>query len=193
MRLSAVEGMLAESRPEAGMTRLSPRWKRQVRYTPSARPSASNPGRRLALEAGTRSVNMLLNFQDVFLFGLDRGIDLSHVAVRYFLHFVERALFLVLGNLLVLEQLLDRLVAVAAYVAHAHAMVLGAGMQLLDQVLATLLGQGRNGQTDHLAVIRRVQPQIAGANGLLDRPDLGYIPGLDGDHARFGHVQVGDL
>src|SRR5215813_7438298 len=103
MRLSGLGGMQAASRPVAVMVRVSLRRKRQVRYTPSARPSASNPGPRLALEAGTRSVNMLLDFQDVFLFGLDRGVDLAHVVVGHLLDLVERALLLVLGDFLILE------------------------------------------------------------------------------------------
>src|SRR6476619_3914851 len=85
IRLSGVAGMLSASRPEVVMTSVSLCWKRQVRYTPSARPSASNPGPRLALEAGTRSVNILLNFQDVFLFGLNCGVDLAHVGVGHLL------------------------------------------------------------------------------------------------------------
>src|SRR5271157_304956 len=57
IRLSGPEGMPAASRPSTRMARAPLRRKRHVRYTPRATPRASNPGPRLALEAGTRTVN----------------------------------------------------------------------------------------------------------------------------------------
>ena len=72
-------------------------------------------------------------------------------------------------------------------------MVLRHAVQFLDQLLAPLFGQGRYRQPDDLAVVARVQPQIAGADHLLDQSDLGHVPRLDGDQVRFRDVQVGNL
>ena len=66
-------------------------------------------------------------------------------------------------------------------------------MQLLDQFLAALFGQRRDGQPDDLAVVGRVEAQVGGADGLLDGADLRNVPRLDGDQGRLGNVQVGDL
>src|ERR1039457_2999477 len=208
------------------MESASLRRNRQVRYTPRASPRASNPGPRLALEAGTRRVNHrwesvgifarpqtqtprfssrraaarrlvepagLADLQDVLLLRLGRRVDLVHVRVRQLLDLVVRLLVVVFGDLLVLGQLLHRLVAVAADVAHGHAMVLGHAVQFLDELLAPLFGERRYRQADDLAVVARVQPQIAGADHLLDQSDLGYVPWLDGDQVRFRDVQVGNL
>src|SRR6478672_2648463 len=66
IKLSDVHAMHAASRPEASMERVSLRRNRQVRYTPRASPSASKPGPRLALEAGTRRVNHRLESGRIF-------------------------------------------------------------------------------------------------------------------------------
>src|SRR5579883_938576 len=134
-----------------------------------------------------------LDLQDFLFFALRCLVDLLHEAVRHLLDLVERALLFVLGDLLVLEELLDGLVTVTPDVADAHPVIFGRGMQFLDEVLAALLRQRGNGKTDRLAVIGRVQPQIGGADGLLDGADLRHIPGLDRDEGRLGDVQIGKL
>src|SRR5262249_16178551 len=55
IRLSSLVEIVSASRPFTRMSRWSLRRNLQSRYRPSARPSASKPGPRLALEAGTRS------------------------------------------------------------------------------------------------------------------------------------------
>src|SRR5439155_17234814 len=64
IRFSAPVGIDTASRPAAQIAKASLSRKRHVRYTPSARPSASNPGPRLALEAGTRTVNHGLDLDE---------------------------------------------------------------------------------------------------------------------------------
>src|ERR1017187_713195 len=57
IRLSGPVEMAAASRPVTVIDRRSLARKRQSRYTESARPRASKPGPRLALDAGTRTVD----------------------------------------------------------------------------------------------------------------------------------------
>src|ERR1022692_3766737 len=57
MRLSSPVEMAAASRPVTAMDSRSLARKRQSRYTESATPRASKPGPRLALDAGTRTVD----------------------------------------------------------------------------------------------------------------------------------------
>src|SRR5438128_12510426 len=64
IRFSAPVGIDPASRPAAQIAKASLSRKRHVRYTPSAKPSASNPGPRLALEAGTRTLNHALELDE---------------------------------------------------------------------------------------------------------------------------------
>src|SRR5258705_5833287 len=59
-----------------------------------------------------------LDGQDLRFFARRQPIDLGDVAVGELLQFVERAALFVLGDFLVLEQLLRMLVRIAAQVAH---------------------------------------------------------------------------
>ena len=84
-----------------------------------------------------------------------------------------------------LHQLLDVVDAVAADVAHGHATVLDAAVHELDQVLAALLRQGRDCQTDDRAVVRRRQAQVRLQERLLDRGHGVAVPGLNRQQPRF--------
>src|SRR5260370_3587037 len=81
IRLSGPVGMLSASRPSAWIVRIPLCRKRHVRYTLNARPSASKPGPRLALDAGTRTVNQGLDSDGGFIFAragpqeTDRGLE----------------------------------------------------------------------------------------------------------------------
>ena len=55
--------------------------------------------------AQVRTMPYLISMQ-FFLFRLRRGVDLPHVRVGHFLHFVERPLFIVLGTFLSLSSFL---------------------------------------------------------------------------------------
>src|SRR5262249_34699320 len=92
-------------------------------------------------------------FEGFFFFYPRPPIQLAHVAVGHLLDLVMRPAIVVFGDGLVLQQLLDGLVAVPADVAHRHAMILGYSMKLLDQLLAALFGQRRNRDADDLAVV----------------------------------------
>src|SRR5262245_18693236 len=97
----------------------------------------------------------LLDLENFFLFTLRGLVQLPHVPVGHLLDLVMRATVLVFRDDLVLEELFDRLVPIAPDVADGHAMILGYGVELLDQILAALFGQRRNRNADELAVVRR--------------------------------------
>lgn len=61
------------------------------------------------------------------------------------------------------------------------------------RILTPLFVQRRNRNPNELAVVGRIHSEIVGADRLLDGRDLRGVPGLNGDHTRFGHVQVRDL
>src|SRR4029077_4296995 len=65
-------------------------------------------------------------------------VDLVHVLIGGLLDFVEALALVVFGNLVVLEELLQLLVRVAADLAHAVAPVLGVLVHELRQLLAAL-------------------------------------------------------
>src|SRR5260370_41036431 len=116
---------------------------------------------------GSRRGRALLDLQNILLFGLGSQVDLLHVAVGQLLDFVQRLLFVVLGELLVFEQSLHGLIAVAPDIPHRNAVVLGGGMQFLYQLLAALLGERWNGQPDDFSVVGRIHSEGGCPNGLL--------------------------
>src|SRR5581483_11060028 len=97
IRLSEDVEICAASRPSARIASASARRNRHVRYTPSANPSESNPGPRLALEAGTRTVCQptSADLEDFLLFGLYGQVDLLHVGVGHLLDLIVRPLLFV--------------------------------------------------------------------------------------------------
>ena len=77
------------------------------------------------------------------------------VLVGDLLHFVEAAPLVVFGDLVVLEQLLQPVVGVAADLADAVAAFFGVLVHELRELLAALLGQRRDRDADDLAVVGR--------------------------------------
>ena len=95
----------------------------------------------------------------------------------------------VFGDLVVLEQLLQPVVGVAAHLADAVAPLFGVLVHQLRQLLAPLLGQRGNRNADHLAVGGRIQAEVGAADGAFDRGDQRRIERLRDDHRRFGNRQ----
>ena len=58
----------------------------------------------------------------------------------------------------------------------------------LDQLLAALLGEGRDGKADDAAIVGGVNTDVGVLDGLLDCLDHAGVVGLDDDHARLGHT-----
>src|ERR1022692_2594080 len=72
-------------------------------------------------------------------------------------------------------------------------MVLGRRVQFLHELLAALLRQRGNRQTDNLPIVPRVEAQVGDPNGFFDDADLRDVPRLNSDEGRLGYVQVRDL
>jgi len=95
-----------------------------------------------------------------------------------------------LARLLLLADGIDR---VAPVIADLDLGLFHAPVNLLDQVLATLLGQGRDIQSHHGAVSVGRDADIALLDRLLDSPKDSAVPGLDDDSGRFRHADAGQL
>src|ERR1035437_8510714 len=88
-------------------------------------------------------------------FGFFSVGELFHAAdlfVGHLLDLFERALLLVLADLLFLGHLLEGVVAVAADVADGGAMLLELAVDVLAGIAAALLGHGGDGDAEDLAV-----------------------------------------
>src|SRR5579872_1275379 len=135
----------------------------------------------------------LADLDDFFFFGLRGLIQLIHIGRRHLLDLFERSALVVFGDGLILEQLLHRLVAIAPNIPYGDAVIFRYPVQLLDELLAPVFGQRRNGDADQLTVIGRIEAQVRRADSLFDWADLGHIPGLHRDQRRLGHVEIPEL
>ena len=113
--------------------------------------------------------------------------------VRQLLDTLLGAVLIVLARLALVDELLEVVHDVPADVAHGDPPLLGHVADDLDELLAPLLGQLRDRQADHLAVVRRRQAEV----GLLDRPldrlQRARVERLDGQEARLGRVDRREL
>src|SRR5258708_23568430 len=103
----------------------------------------------------------------LFLVSQNTG-DFVDVLVGELLDLIESALLVVLGDLVPFEHLLELLVTVAPDLPNGGARLLGYVVGPLDELLAPLLGELRDGDAHHLPVVRGIQPQIGFADGLLN-------------------------
>ncbi len=88
---------------------------------------------------------------------------------------------IVLADLFLFLQFVDRLFDVAADVAHGRAMVFQYLMEMLHDFLAALFGGRGHRHAHDLAVVRRVQPQVRCPDGLVDQRHHARVPGRNHD------------
>lgn len=62
-----------------------------------------------------------------------------------------------------------------------------------DHFLPALVGEGRDGQANDIAIAERIKIEIGFLNALDDSGDSGLIPGLDGNQPGFRHRDIGQL
>ena len=105
--------------------------------------------------------------------------------IGYILHFFLAVLEIVLGYLAVLLHLLELIHAVSADRADGDLAILGKLLDILDYLAALILSQRREGQSDNLAVILRVDAEIGGLDSLLDLLEQAAVPRLDDERARI--------
>src|SRR5438105_9226152 len=130
---------------------------------------------------------------DVGFFRRDQPIDLGDRAVGELLQLVERAALFVLGDFLVLHQLLGVFVGVAAHVAHCDLGLFAFVPRHLGELAAAFFGQCRHRHAQQVALRRRVQAEIRFADRLLDLGAHALFPRLDADRAGVEQGDVGDL
>src|SRR5262249_11084806 len=107
--------------------------------------------------------------QDLRFLALQQVVDLLRVLVSELLDALLGPVLLVLADLALVDELLEVVDDVAPDVAHRDAPVLRHPADDLDELLAPLLGELRDRQAGHLAVLRGRQAQ----GGLLERPLAG--------------------
>src|SRR6202795_3074362 len=83
----------------------------------------------------------LLHFEEFFFFHGAEIFDLFGFRVREFFELIEGAFLLVLADLFLFFQFIDRFLDVAADIAHRSAVILEDLVQVLDDILAAILGQ----------------------------------------------------
>src|SRR5262249_3532598 len=98
-----------------------------------------------------------LDGEDFFFLGRQQLVDLRDHTVGRLLHVVGETLLIVLGDLVVLLELLDDVEPVAAHMAHGDLGGLGVFVRDLYELLATLLVELGDAQAQHLAFGRRRQ------------------------------------
>src|SRR5262245_42571304 len=98
------------------------------------------------------SVRRSLLSEELRVLLLLRVVDQLHVAVRDPLDLVEALAFIVLGDLVIFEQLLQSIVGVAPDVADRVAPFLRELVDVTGEFPPALFGQSGNRNPDHLAV-----------------------------------------
>ena len=126
-----------------------------------------------------------LDSHDFLLLGGKYLIYFLDVLVVEFLNFLFTVLLHVLWHA-VLDGFLEGLDAVAASVTDAYLGSFDLFAALLDELLAALLSEGRNGDADDLAVVLGHDAEGGVDDGLLDGADGALVPGADGDGASIG-------
>src|ERR671920_259670 len=186
--------VVPDSRPDGPGVAGSGTGSGAVRSSVTARGGGGGTGRRPTSGIGPVSGSGVMagrpdgsHLEELGLLVLDRLVDAVHVLGGQVVELLLRAAHVVLAGLAVLGDAVELLLGPAAHVADGHLGVLPLGAGLLDQVAAALLGQLGEHHTDDLAVVGRVDAQVAIADGLLDGRQLAGVVGLDHRHAGLGH------
>jgi hypothetical protein len=98
------------------------------------------------------------------------AVDLLDVLVRQRLDRLLGATPVVRGDRALRLEVLEHRERLTAPLAHTDLVLLGQPCDVLDQLLAALLGQRRDRAADHLAVVARREAEVRGLDRLLDRP-----------------------
>src|SRR4051794_21189245 len=159
--------------------------------TGSPRASAQRPFPSMMIATFTTSVAS--DFEKFLLFALEQFVDLVDALVGELLERFLGAVLVVAADVALLLELAQVVHDVAAYVAHGHATVLGDAADDSHHVLAPLLGELRDLQPDHRAVVRGRQAEVGLHDRLLDRLDRRLVVGRHRQQARLGCRDVRQL
>src|SRR5262249_47136625 len=108
--------------------------------------------------------------QDLLFLALQQLVDFGDLPIRELLGLLEAAPLVVLRDLLVLEHLLQPVVALVTEATDLHPRFFGHVVRLLGEVLSPLFGQRGNRDADNLPVALRVQAQLRLSDRALDLP-----------------------
>src|SRR5579884_1705678 len=151
------------------------------------------PSVMIATYFGPSAGSATSDLEDLFFLGLQQLVELRDAEVGDLLQLDFGPVLVVRAGLAGLFELAQVVHDVAADVADRDAALLGDVADDLDQLLATLLGQLRQHEADHRAVVARRQPDV----GLLDRPldrlDRALVVRLDRQHPSLRRADRGQL
>src|SRR5215475_5703542 len=120
---------------------------------------------------------------------LEQLVHLPHVGVGELVELPLGPANLVLARVPALDQLVERVLGVPADVADRHPAVLRLMPRDLDVLPSALLGQLGEDHPDDGAVVRRVHPEVAVADRLLDRAQRRLVERLYHHHPRLRDVE----
>src|ERR1051326_4310072 len=133
------------------------------------------------------------NRQDLLFFALQDFFETLEVVLRRRLDLLARAAVVVLGDVLLLEHLLQELESVVTVRAHRHAVILRDLVEMTDDLLPPLGGELGDRDAQDLSVAHRVQAEVRLLDGLLDRGERGLVEGLNDQQARLRRRQRREL
>src|SRR6266550_6395084 len=160
------------------------RWPADAAALPSA---DCRPSRSRGASGPRRS-----NGEDLLLLRLADLVGGKDVPVGELLELRLDALHLVGGHAGALLLGLQVVVRVAPQRADLNAAFFDFLVQLLDEVLTTLLIQRRDIEPDDRSIVPRRESEVRREDGLLDRLDETSVPRLDHDLARLGRADRGE-
>src|SRR5450755_1664273 len=132
------------------------------------------------------------NLEKLSLLPLGGVVDPRDELVGDLLHLGQLGRDLVLAHMTILLDSTEVVDLVTADVADGDPRFLGFAMDDLDEFLAALLGQLRDGHADDLPVIARIEAEVALLNRLLDSAQRGAVVRRDDQHAGLRDADPSD-
>src|SRR5580698_5047236 len=128
--------------------------------------------------AAAFDINRSLNREDFFFLGRQQLIDFRNRSVGRLLHVGGQAFLIVLGNLVVLLEVLHRIEAIAADVPDRDLGGFRVFVRDFDELLAAVFVEFWNSQAQHLAFGGGTQTQVGIDDRLLHGLDHRAVPDL---------------
>src|SRR5882762_551550 len=136
------------------------------------------------------SSSAISDLHDLRFLRLHRLVHLSQMIVVHLLNVLFSVLLFILGDVLRLLDLADR---VGARVADRHPALFGELVHDLHQLPTPLFVEGGEWNPDEVAVVGGGEAQIGREDRLFDRLEETLVPRLDGQELRLGRRHAGDL
>src|SRR3569623_2131868 len=131
-----------------------------------------------------------LDFHQLRFFRGQHFVDFCDVIIREFLHLVLGATLFVFGYFLVLEQLLEIVVGIAADVADRHYGSFDFVAHHRGEDAAALLCERRQRDANEIAGGRRIESKVGGHDGLFHHLHHVLFPGRDAQGATVDYRDV---